>query len=279
MLSQADLNTIQTVFGKTAEELSGAISSTEEVSLDLRLNGRVISQIDEQSLKTTLTDAGVEIGYKNLAKALKLELGNGEKDPSIIAEKLKNTLSASYEEKYKNMTPPEQLVEAQNKSSEWESKYNKLSETYEASSTEIKEWEGKYSTLQTDIKNKEINNIILKSFPDKMKFEKDDALVVVRNSISFEETDGGVIAKKGNEIILDPVGKPQTIDNVVKSFVEEKKWVKGLGMNGADRGAPGSQTKMTPEAAEKYLVEKGLDPGHGEGLNEYMKLTSQTTEE
>ena len=130
-LSQADLQVIQTVFGKTAEELSGALSSDQEVSLGLRLNGRVISQEEEQKLKTNLTDAGIEIGYKKLAKAAEIDLAEGEKDAAIIAEKIKTNITTSLEEKYKNPKPGEREKELEGKLEAEQLKYNKLLETHE----------------------------------------------------------------------------------------------------------------------------------------------------
>lgn len=276
-LSQADLQVIQTVFGKTAEELSGAISSDSEVSLDLRLNGRVLSQEAEQELRATATDAGVEIGFKKLAKAAGIELGAGEKDADIIAGKLKTGITTALEDKYKNMTPTEELVAAQSKAAEWEQKYGKLNETYEGSSAKVVEWEQKYSGLENEIKQNDINSTLTKAFPDKMKMDRDDALLIARNAFDFERTDNGIVAKRNGQIVTNPVGDPEKIDNVIKSFVEEKQWIKSAGMGGGDRGAGGSTLPggMTDDAALSYLTEKGIDPMSREGSEAFSQLTSK----
>lgn len=274
--SQADIQVIQTVFGKTFEEISGALSSEQEVSLGLRLNGRVITQEEEGELKEKGIQQGKQIGYKEIAKGLDLSLDSGEKDPLIIAEKLKTTLSSTLEEKYKGQTPSDELTAALEKNKDWENKYNKLNGTYEETVSKVGELEHKYTGLQEENKNKELNNTILKSFPDKMKMDKDDALLIARNSFNFEHTDNGLVVKKDGQIVTDPVGNPATVDTIIKSFVEEKKWIKGSGMNGSDRGGSGSRFPkgLDHDAAVKYIKEAGHDPMDPKGSEMYIEVTA-----
>ncbi|MFZ7121777.1 MAG: hypothetical protein ACOWWH_12625 [Eubacteriaceae bacterium] len=275
-LSQADLQVIQTVFGKTAEELSGALSSEQEVSLGLRLNGRVITQEDEKNLKESGIQQGKELGYKEVAKNLGLTLDSGEKDPIIIADKLKTDLSKTLEDKYKNMTPTDELLEVKQKAEEWEQKYNKLNGTYETTKSEITEWQNKYEAKEKEIKTKELNNIILSSFPDKMKMDRNDALLIAKNAFEFDYTDNGVIVKKDGNIITDPVGNPDKIDNIIKSFVEEKQWIKGSGMNGSDRSDNNRLPRgMDDDKAMQYIKESGKDPMSPEGSKMFIELTSK----
>jgi hypothetical protein len=276
-LSQADLQVIQTVFGKTAEELSGALSSDQEVSLDLRLDGRVISQEDEAKLKTTAIDAGVEIGYKNLAKAAGVELAAGEKDAKIIADKLKSGITSTLEEKYKNMTPGEELTAAQNKITELEQKYNTLHGTYETTKGDLDASKEQYVGLQQEIKTKEHNNTILKSLPEKAKINKEHAVLIINNSLEREEIDGNIIYKRDGKTLVDPVGTPLTIDKIVPSLAEEFGWVKGSGMNGDDRGNKnnGLPKGMTDDAAMAYMNEKGIDTMSPEGSEMFSQLTRQ----
>jgi hypothetical protein len=130
MFTKSDLEIIATVFGKKAEDVSSAISAQEEVALNLRLNGKIHTQEEIDALKKTHTDAGVEIGSKNVAKALGIELDAGEKDPAKVAEKYKAKLTAELEEKFKNPDPSKELAAAIKKQQEFESKYNTLLETH-----------------------------------------------------------------------------------------------------------------------------------------------------
>ena len=108
MISQANIKWISELSGVSVEEISGALSKEEEVTLDLTTNGkRLMSQKEIDDATTANQDAYIEIGYKKVAKAAGIDLDNGEKDPVKIAEKLKTTITTSLEEKYKNPQPGE----------------------------------------------------------------------------------------------------------------------------------------------------------------------------
>jgi hypothetical protein len=276
MISQADLKVISTVFGKNIDELSGALSSEEEVSLDLRLNGKVLTEEEQKGIKESAVKQGKEIGYKEIAKNLELELEPGEKDPTTIAEKFKSSLSSVFEEKYKNQTPTEEVLAAAKKATEYEEKYKKLFQTHQEKEKEVEEWKTKYTEKERAIKEKDLNNKILSVLPTDISMDKSDALLIIRNTLSFDEEEGRMKIRQGDKLFNDPVGEPETLDNVIKSFVETKGWIKKEGgMGGGDRGGAGGQVKnMTPEQAYKYLKEKGIAPTSPEGIkffNEKVK--------
>lgn len=275
MISQADLQTIATVFGKKTDEISSAISQDGEVSLDLRLNGRVITQEDEKKLKDTVRSAGVEIGYKQLAKELDLDLGADEKEAKIIAEKLKSAVIGSLEEKYKNPQPGEREKELEEKLSAEQLKYNKLLETHENTSIQIDEWQKKYSGLEQEVKTKERNNSVLKSFPEKMKMDRNDALLIFTNTFEFDEVEGHQVIKRGGQIVTDAIGKPEKLENIVLSFAEEKKWTKGEGIH-FDEKKKNTKGGYTPEEAYKIVREKyGDDAAGSEGTKLFAELTAK----
>lgn len=276
MLNQADLKVIQTVFGKTADELSGAISSEQEVSLGLRLNGRVISQEDEDKLKKTLTDAGIEIGYKKIAKEASLDLNSGEKDAKIILDKITSGLESKFESKYKNLQPGEVEKELEKKLNDSEAKYSKLYETHENTLQLVDEKENAYNVLKGEIKTKNRNSIIMKAFPEKMKMDKSDALLIFTNTYEFDEVDDNIILKRDGKTVTNAVGEPEKIENIVPSFAEEKKWIKGAGMNGSDRNHNGSGLPkgMTDDQAMVYMAEKGIDSMTPKGGEMFIQLTS-----
>lgn len=276
MITKENIKWISTLSGVSEEEISGALTNGEEVNLPFKLNGRVITQEDESTLKTKLTDAGIEIGYKKLSKAAGIELANGEKDPLIISEKIKARITETLEEKYKGQTPSDELKTTQEKVIESEKAYNKLLETHEATLSLVNEKDQLYTGLQKEVKTKERNNSILKSFPEKMKMDRGDALLVTTNTFQFEEVDGVTVVKRDGQVVTDGLGKPEKVDNVVKSFVEEKNWVKGSGMGGSDRNHSGSGLPkgMTDDAAMRYMNEKGIDTMTEKGTEMFLQLTS-----
>ena len=275
-ISQADLQTIATVFDKKTDEISSAISQEGEVSLGLKLNGRVISQEDEKTLKDTIRAAGVEIGFKQIAKEAGFDLSPEDKDAKVIADKLKVNITTALEDKYRNPQPGEKEKELTEKLESEQLKYNKLLKTHETTSKEIEEWQTKYQTKEKEIKTKERNNSILKHFPDKMKQDRSDALLIFVNTFEFDESDGKQVVKRNGEIVTDSVGKPEVLENIVSSFVEEKNWIKGSGMNGNDRNSGSKKGGRTPEEAQKVITEK-LGVGNEatpEGIKMFRELTA-----
>jgi hypothetical protein len=278
MISQANIKWISQVGGVPVEDISGALSNEEEVSLDLRIPGRIISQEDEKTLKETAVQQGKEIGFKEIAKESSIELASGEKDAKIIAAKIKGDVTTSLEDKYKNPQPGEKEKELEKSLSASELKYDKLLETHEGLQGQIEEKDKLYTGLQSKIKIKERNNAILKAFPDKMKMDRNDALLITSSTFTFEENEGILSIKKGDELMTDDVGKPETLENVVISFVEEKKWLNGSGMNGKDRPGQNGAKKggKTHEEAHKFITEKlGADKAASpEGLKLFKELTA-----
>jgi hypothetical protein len=275
--SQADESVLVKLFGKEkADKLSGALKSDDgELSLDLRITGRVITDEEERTLKESAENQGKELRSKELAKELGLTLDAGEKDPVKIAEKLKTSIETTLEEKYKNPQPGEREKELETKLADATSKYDTLFETHGKTLKTIEEKDELYKGLETKIKVKERNNTILKTFPEKMKMDRNDALLITVNTFEFDEQDGKSIIKRDGEVVRNGAGEPETYENVIKSFVEEKEWVKGKGMNGSDRGGLAGQKGLTAEQAEQAIIKAGKDPGSSEGLKMFSEMTSK----
>jgi hypothetical protein len=273
-LSQVDENVLTTLFGKeVVDKLSGALKSDDgELSLGAKLKGRVITDEDERTLKENSVQQGKEIGSKELAKELGLTLDAGEKDPVKIAEKLKNSITTTLEEKYKNQQPGEREKELETKLKESTNKYDALFETHGNTLKTVTEKDELYRGLETKIKVKERNNTILKSFPEKMSQDKNDALIIINSTFVFDELDGKSVIKRDGEIIRNGAGVPEVYDNIIKSFVEEKKWVKASGMGGGDRTQSGLKKGLTPEQAEKAIIESGKDAGSPEGIKMFNEM-------
>jgi hypothetical protein len=278
-ISQVDTQVLTTLFGdEVVGKLSGALSDTDgELSLGLRLNGKVLTEDQQKELRESGVQQGKQISSKEMAKLLGVELGEGEKDPKVVAEKLKGTLQSQLEEKYKNQTPTDELLAAAKKATEWEGKYKKLFETHEQLGKTAKEWEQKYAQKEKDIANEALNNKILQHLPEKLRIDKSDALIVMRSALSFDKNESGqTVIKKGDKEYLNPVGEPESLENVVKLFSEEKKWLKGNGgMGGDNRNPSNTPSGYTPENARKYIIEKGIAPTSAEGLKLYAELTKK----
>lgn len=277
-LSQVDYDVLVTLFGKEkTDKISGALSTEDgELSLDLRINGSVHTDEALKAIKENAELQGKELRSKELAKELGLTLEAGEKDPVKIAEKLNNSITAKLEEKYKNPQPGEREKELEGKLSNAEQKYNTLFETHGKTLKTVEEKDKAFNGLQTEIKVKERNNNVLKLFPEKMGMDRNDALLIITNTFEFDELEGKKVIKRDGEIVRNGAGEPESYENVVKSFVEEKKWIKSKGMGGGDRGGDSGKTGLTAEQAEKVITESGVDPGSTEGLKKFLEMTSKT---
>jgi hypothetical protein len=279
-LSQVDITTIQTVFGIKPEELSGALSSTEEVSLELKLPGKVYKPDEIETLKTASQDAGIEIGYKKVAKEAKINLEPGDKDPKIIAEKLKVSIETALEEKYKNRTPPEELATALLGKKTAEEKYEVLLNTHNTIKKELDAEKEKYKSLELENISKARDNEILSHFPEKMAQDRGDALLIVKNSLVSEEVDGVVHHKINGELVTDTLGHPATLKDAVNKLVEDKKWVAGSGTGEGDKKKlTGSMpTNLSDEKAMEYIEKQGENPMSTKGSQMMAELTKDFTE-
>lgn len=273
-LSAEDHKVITAVFGEDkANEISGAIP--QELTLGLRLNGKILSIEDQQTMKSESVKQGRELFAKDIAKQLEVTLEAGEKDPTIIAEKFKLNLSTVFEEKYKNQTPTDEQIALAKKASEFEDKYKTLFKTHTDTEKLVGEWQGKYTQQEKAIQEEKINNKILASLPEKMVQDRNDALLIARNNFVFELDETGQYVAKLNGIVeKNSLGEPESIDNVIKAFVEKKGWIKAAGMGGSDRNGGGNNNPkgMTPDQARAFVIAKGIAPASPEGLKLFGEL-------
>lgn len=278
LLNQADSQVFEAVFGKDAlDKVSGALTSLEEMPLGLRITGKILTPEQITENKETAINQGKELRSKELAKALGLTLDAGEKEPEIIAEKLKSVLSATYEEKYKNQTPAEETIALAKKASQFEDSNKKLLETLGLAQKEVVEWQDKYTKKEQSEKEEKLNTEILSCFPDKMAYERADALLVTKHILKEEKDDNGVITYLVNGARqLDSLGNPESLKNVISFIVDMKKWNKAPGMGGGDRKPEGSGIKgLTPDAAKVMIQSKGINPTSQEGLKLFKEYTSK----
>jgi len=277
-ISQEDSKVLAAVFGEeVAEKISGAV--TEELTLGLRLNGKILSAEEQKTLRETAIIQGKELGYKEIAKNLDIQLEAGEKDPLIIAEKFKTNLSSILDEKYKSRTPSEETIALAKKASEYEEKNKKLLETVQTKEREVGELQEKFTRKERETFEEKLNNRVLGSFGKEMKFDRSDALLITRSKIEFVPDESGIIVcKRDGKTITNALGEPETIENVVLSFSEEKGWYKQPGMGGEERGK-GKNDKYpagySDEQKRQWLKSKGIAPTSQEGIKIFSEWRKQ----
>lgn len=268
-ISQEDSKVLAAVFGEeVAEKISGAV--TEDLTLGLRLNGKILSAEEQKTLKETAIIQGKELGYKEIAKKLEIQLEAGEKDPDVIAEKFKTNLTSIFDEKYKSRTPSEETIALAKKASEYEEKNKKLTETLQGKEREVGEWKEKFTRKERETFEEKLNNRVIAAFGKDMKFDRGDALLITRSKIEFSpDESGNIICKRDGKIITNAMGDPETPENVVLSFSEEKGWYKQGGMGGTERKNEGGSkypSGLSDEQKRQWLKAKGVAPLSQEGL-------------
>ena len=278
-LTKADIETIQTVFGVKPEELSGALSSNDEVSLSLKLPGKVYKPEEVERLKTENQDIGIEIGYKKVAKAAGITLEAGEKDADTISSKLKSGIEKTLEEKYKNPNPSEELTKALQAKKEAEDKYQVLFGTQKKTKEELEAAKTNYSKLQTEIASEKRDNAILSHFPEKLGLDRADALLITKSILTSEVTEenGKEIQKhfvNGN-LVTDNLGNPAPLENAVSEVIELKGWMKSSGKGGGDDKPPAGSMpdNLSDEKAMEYIRSQGVEPMSSKGSQMMLELT------
>ena len=274
-IAKADLEIIQTVFGKTAEEISGALSSTEEVPLGLKLAGKVYKPEEVETLKTDNQNIGIEIGYKKVAKAAEVKLEAGDKDPVIIAGKLKAGIETIMEAKYKGQTPSDELKAAQEGKVTAENKYNVLLGTHDGLKEELVTAKQEKETLLTEYTVKERDNNILSHFPKEMKMDRADGLLIVKNLLTTKVVDGVDQHSFNGKVVTDKLGNPAPLKDAVAEVVETKGWIKGFGKADGDNKPPSGTmpTNLSDDDAVAYIAKQGKEPMSTEGSLMMLELT------
>lgn len=277
---KADQEIIQTVFGKTAEELSGALSSDKEVPLGLKLPGKIYKPDEIEKLKTANKDIGIEIGYKKVAKASGVKLEAGEKDPEIIAGKLKTGMEKKLEKKYKNPSPSDELKIALEGKKAAENKYDVLLKTHNKTKEDLNEAKEDYKGLEIETASKKRETAILSYFPEKMKQDRADGLLIIKNVLETKIVDDVEHHTYKGELITDNLGNPADLKAAVEKVVEDKKWVKGAGKGGDDDTPPSGSMpdNLDDKKATEYIEKRGIEPMSTEGSQMMIKLTKNHKE-
>lgn len=282
-ISQADKTVLSTLFGEeVVTRLSGALPETEgELSLGLNLGGKKLYDPEDVVKKANIgRDAGIEIGYKNVAKEAGVDLMDGEKDPKIIISKYKQKIVSELEEQYKNPKPTEELERAMKKALDFETKYTQLNETFNLTKQEVEEWKSKYEKKEVEIKEENLNNKILTSLPKKMVINEEDALLIAKNNLVFDADDDGkevIRDKRSGKLYVDGASNPLELKDVLKLIAEDRGWV---GSNpapdgGNGNGQPRAVKGLSMEQAIEKIKKEGLDPMSTEGLIKYREYTKK----
>lgn len=228
-----------------AEILAKAVISDEEVAVELP-KGKFHKDEDIESMKKSFEldktqayedgkKAGIEIPTKTFSRAA--DLGTIKDPEEFITAFRKKVIEDSKIEPDKKLKEYEQSIENLR--------------------TQLDESQNRFKTIESELKEKEVNNKIIYKIPDsvsKFGLTKDEVLHLYK--IGRKVTDDGIYV--GDKILKDEYERPITLEKDIESFISQKGWVeKPQGRGGAGH----TDTPKTFSEYEQALKDRGLNPG------------------
>lgn len=210
------------------DELIKAIQSKDEIDIDLP-NGTFFTD-DELSdrdanvakeLKKKNEGEALGILKKELSKKLGLDV-SGDRIGDVV-EQIQAKIGETNDEKVKTLQEQVTLL-------------SKDKENFES---QIAEKERMFSEYKRDA-------TLRSYFPQNRdnRLSDDEYITLLKNSLAFEEVDGKLIGKKGNDVIKDPkTHAPLEAKDVINSFFTERNWI--TQQQQQQSGGRGIQQKQT----------------------------------
>lgn len=238
------------VLGFDVSKLTEAVKAEDEQSLEVP---KLITESQNMDFGKNRFDEGKNAMSEILAKDIKKTF-NIESDSKDVNEVVKlygeNVLTGA------NIKPDEKF---NNLKKDYDEIQGKLTNAMESNTNLEKEYKTRLFGVQITTK---INSLI----PEKTKIPKDDITTLFLNNYSVDTDDQGrTVVKKGNEILKDGVLNPLTLETVLNTFLDERKYIDKNGMGGGDRGAGGSSKFKNMTEFMAYCKKNDIEPMSTEG--------------
>lgn len=262
MLNQTTLEALALASGLNASDLKAAIQSEEEKSLEVKSPFKSFSEDDWTQFQSNI----------DLEKKAKYDEGKtvgSESTQRGVIRELKEKVGLDYEsvkpEEFISKFKAKVLTDADKNPDE---QVKQLTQDLEdLRKNKIPTLENEKNTLLGQIKSSKIDGKIQGLIPTSLPkgMTKDDALVIVKNSLVFDvDEDGKEVVKKGDEILKNDMRENLGYSSAISDFATERGWRgSGSGGNGDgdDDGSGGSidhKTIRTMTDMEKYFDKKGI---------------------
>lgn len=149
-------------------------------------------------------------------------------------------------------------------------KYGNLEKDYKEIQRKLEESIESNSSLESDYKTRlfgiQITTKINSLIPEKTKIPKEDITTLFLTNYSVDKDEQGrTVVKKGNEILKDGVLNPLTLETVLNTFLDERKYIEKGGMGGGDRGGGGSAKFKNMTEYVAYCEKNNIEPMGVEG--------------
>ncbi|MFK7780666.1 MAG: hypothetical protein QM490_06120 [Candidatus Gracilibacteria bacterium] len=249
-----NINEVEKSLGLEAGKLNEFFKSEDEFEIDLT-SKVIFNKEDYEARVSNIKKDEFVRGRDLLLREMKDGQGleyDGRKDPENFIKYFKEKIEA------------ESKIEPEERFSKLKTEFEKLQNISQG-------FQEKYTGLEEKIKkqskNREINNILLKSIPDNITIPKEDVLTILRakndfniSEDGFEIIENGVILR--NETTRDPLKTDEYMKTFIKPYLKEVEGGKGGGNEG------GNLKAGSFEAFEKEMDKKGIS---GEQLSVEMQ--------
>ena len=265
MITKESLQAIAKVAKLNVDELEKAITSEEEVNLEVpQLNVFTAEELqtyeqnilkENQGTYEEAKKAGAEIKFKEIRD----QFGIGADDPIAQGKDYTKLINGLIGMKIKEAgaEPDKKVMELTNDLEELRGQLTTTKQTYEQ---QLQEKENLLS-------QQKIDNLLYSKMPDELPqgINKSDALTILKNNIAFQFEDDKLVAKRNGEVLKNDLKSPKGIDEIITEFTTEKGWGKNGG-RGSGEGYTGKvkDFKTTTELIQ-HMKSNGIDPTSEDG--------------
>jgi ribosomal protein S13 len=236
-LKKETIKTIATKLKIKEEDLSAALTNTEEVDLEVDDSLTVLTEAEAKTLKaneyTNGKKAGIEIAVKDTKEKLDLDFTGKTVDGLLEA--------------YKKKVLDEAKINPDKKVTELEGKITTLQNT-------VKEYETKLSERDTEVTGIRINGELYKHVPaageDGPAYEADDVIGLMKmKGYDFKLEGDKIVPYKDGKAMTDKLSNNRDPKEVIQEFMTEKKLLPGAGVpagrGGKDQKAGNNAGKLS----------------------------------
>lgn len=249
-LSKDAIAMIAGIMGLSAEDMTAKITSEAEEKITIP-QGKFLSDSDISSRESLKYKEGKDAALEMYAKKIKkendysIESRDLDEVMSHHLEKIKSTYSKDESDRVKDL----------------EASLQKQKNTYE---TELEGLKTNLSKVSMDAMKANTRAELISAIPEGLTLKPDDAITLFNSRYAVEQTDEGMVVKKGNEILRDDKSaKPLELKNVFSTFVIEEGYAKGPDGRGAgnEHGKKGSAFTGVKSPEEFQRTWQSKNPG------------------
>jgi hypothetical protein len=258
MTKQEIVAAVATTLGVDESLLNKAMTSDEQVEIEIP-KGVFIPETEkeayEKRIAKTAYSEGKQAGTEMLIKEWKEKEGidiDG-KTMDVFVSALKGKVAAEIK------APVDEKV------TKLTSDLEALRNTY---TTEVAEKEKAIHTLQGTLKSQKIDAALRAYIPAGLQALKPEQFLhVAKLEYQFDTDDTGqLIAKKGDQIIVDKLQKPRPVAELFTEYAAEQGWIKKDGRAGGNEPGGGGSTEFrTMNDVYGYLYKNRIEPTSSEG--------------